>query len=55
MTIFGYARFEPLGHHETRLTIGGEFPGLDETIATQLKPMIERSAATIKSLIEAET
>lgn len=55
MTIFGYARFEPVGHHETRLTIGGEFPGLDETTAAQLRPMIERSAATIKSLVEADT
>jgi hypothetical protein len=55
MTIFGYARFEPLSHHETRLTIGGEFPGLDETMAAQLKPMIEHSAATIKSLVESET
>ncbi len=55
MTIFGYARFEALGHHETRLTIGGELPGLDETTAARLRPMIEHSAATIKSLVEAET
>jgi hypothetical protein len=55
MTVHGYARFESLGHHETKLTVGGEFPKLDEETAAQLKPMIERSAATIKSLIESET
>jgi hypothetical protein len=54
MTIFGFARFEPVGPGETRLTIGGEFPGLDEATAEQLRPMIERSAAAIKSLIENE-
>lgn len=55
MTIFGYARFEPLGHHKTKMTIGGEFPDLDESTAAQLGPMIEHSAATIKSLVESET
>jgi hypothetical protein len=55
MTIDGFARFVALGDHQTRLTIGGEFPGLDESMAAQLKPMIERSAATIKSLVESET
>ena len=52
-TIHGFARFEALGQ-QTRLTIGGEFPGVDESMTAQIRPMIERSAATIKSLIELE-
>lgn len=54
VTVHGYARFEALGPHETRLTIGGEFPGMDESAAAQVRPMIEHSAATITSLVEAE-
>lgn len=55
MTVHGFARFEALGDHQTRLTIGGDFLDLDDAIAGQLGPMIERSVATIKSFIETET
>ena len=49
------ALFEAVGDAATKLTIGGDFVGIDDPMVAQLRPMIERSAATIKSLIEAET
>jgi uncharacterized membrane protein len=54
-TIQGFARFEAVGPRETKLTLGGEFPGMEESMAQQVRPMIERSASTIKSLVESET
>jgi hypothetical protein len=54
MTIHGWARFEVIGRDETRLTIGGEIPGVDESVATQIRTMMDRSTANIKSLVEAE-
>lgn len=54
-TIHGWVRFESVGEASTRLTLGGDFPGMDETMADEVRPMIERSADTIKALIEAET
>lgn len=55
MVIDGWALFESLDADHTQLRIGGEFPGLDESMADQLRPMIERSASTIKAMIESET
>jgi hypothetical protein len=55
MTINGYAKFEGTGGGETRVTLGGEFPSLDDSMADTIRPLIERSVANIKKLIEAET
>jgi hypothetical protein len=55
MTINGYARFEGTSGNETRVTLGGEFPGMDDSMADTIRPLMERSAANIKKLIEAET
>ena len=55
MTIDGWAFVSQLGPNETRLTLGGEFPGLDESMAENILPLMERSASNIKSLIESET
>jgi hypothetical protein len=55
MTINGFAKFAVVGHNETRLTIGGEFPGMDDSMADTIRPLMERSAASIKELIETET
>ena len=55
MTINGWMICEALSDDETRLRIGGEFPGLDESMAEQIRPMMEQSVVTIKSLIESET
>lgn len=55
MTIHGWARFEELGPRETRVSIGGELPDLDESAAAQVRALMERSAANIKSLVETET
>ena len=55
MTIHGFARFEALGDQQTKMTIGADIPGLDDSMADQVRPMMEHSAATIKSLVEAET
>lgn len=54
MTIHGWVRFEDVDGMGTRLTIGAEFPGMDDSMAGQIRPMMERSAANIKSLIESE-
>ena len=55
MTINGWAAFVEAGDRQTRVTLGGEFPGMDESMADTIKPLMERSAASIKALIEAET
>lgn len=55
MTIDGFAFFEATGENETKLTIGGEFPGMDDSMEEKIRPLIERSARTIKRLIESET
>lgn len=55
MLINGWALFDPVDGDHTRLRIGGEFPGLDESMADQIRPMMERSASTIKAMIESET
>jgi uncharacterized protein YndB with AHSA1/START domain len=55
MAIDGWALFAATGENETKLTIGGEFPDMDESMKETMRPLIERSAANIKSLIESET
>ncbi|MFP5331441.1 MAG: SRPBCC family protein [Acidimicrobiia bacterium] len=55
MLIDGWALFEAVDDGHTRLRIGGEFPGLDETMADRFRPMMERSVSTIKQLIESES
>jgi hypothetical protein len=55
MTILGFARLEGLTEGSTRLTMGGEFPAIDEETADAIRPLIERSVANIKQLIESET
>ena len=42
MIIHGWARFEVIGRDETRLTIGGDIPGVDESVAAQIRTMISR-------------
>ena len=54
MTINGWALFSTPSSGRTELTIGGEFPGLDDSMKKTILPLMERSAATIKSLIESE-
>ncbi|HKY48065.1 MAG TPA: SRPBCC family protein [Acidimicrobiia bacterium] len=55
MTINGVALLEPTGQNQTKLTIGGEFPGMDDSRMEAIRPLMERSATNIKSLIESET
>jgi uncharacterized protein YndB with AHSA1/START domain len=55
MKIDGWARFAAAGENQTKLTIGGDFPGTDDWITEMMRQGIEESAATIKSLIESET
>jgi hypothetical protein len=54
MAIHGWARFETIGPQETRLTIGGEIPGIDDSVAAQVRTMMDRSTANIKSFVESE-
>lgn len=54
MTIQGWVLLEAVEGTATRLTIGAEFPGLDGSMAAQVRTMMERSAANIRSFIEAE-
>ncbi|HJR86072.1 MAG TPA: SRPBCC family protein [Acidimicrobiia bacterium] len=55
MTIYGKMLVEPLGENQTKLVLGGEFPDMDDSMREKIRPMMERSASTIKSLIESET
>lgn len=55
MTINGWVLFEPLNDGTTKLVLGGEFPGLDDSMEEQIRPMMEQSASNIRSLIESET
>jgi uncharacterized protein YndB with AHSA1/START domain len=55
MTIDGWALFAAPSETETKLFIGGEFPGIDDSMAEMMRGGIEQAAAKIKSLIESET
>lgn len=55
MRINGWVLFESVDADTTKLVLGGEFPGMDESMEETLRPMMERSASTIKTLIESET
>ena len=55
MAIAGWALFEAVAEGETKLTLGGEIPGIDDSVAEQTRSMMERSATNIKTLIESET
>ncbi len=55
MTFTGWASFSDAGENQTKLTLGADVPGMDETMAEMTRPLMERSASTIKALIEAET
>lgn len=41
MTINGWVRFESLGDSETRVTLGGEFPGMDDSMEENIRPLME--------------
>ena len=55
MTINGFARFAEAGDNGTRITLGGEFPGMDDSMADTIRRLMVRSTANIKKLIKAET
>lgn len=55
MTIDGFASFQAVGDEQTEVTIGGDIPGIDESMAKQIRTMMGGSVANIKALIEAET
>ena len=55
MTINGYAKFVGTSGNDTQVTLGAEFPGMDDSMADTIRPLMELSAANIKKLIEAET
>lgn len=55
MTINGWALFEPVDDGTTKVCLGGESPGMDDSMEDEIRPMMERSASTIKALIESET
>jgi uncharacterized membrane protein len=51
----GSASFVAEGANRTSITLRGEFPGMDDSMAEKIRPLMERSARTIKQLIESET
>ncbi len=51
----GRATFSAAGPTATDVTIWAEFPGMDESMAEKVRPLMERSARSIKRLIESET
>lgn len=55
MTINGWVLFESVSGTETRISLGGEFPGMGDSMEANIRPMMELSAANIKALIESET
>jgi hypothetical protein len=55
MTIKGWAAFDQVGVHDTKLTLAAEFVGMDDSMADQIRPLMQRSAENIKKLIESET
>ena len=50
----GRATFSAVTPDTTDVTIWAEFPGMDDSMADRIKPLMERSAAAIKKLIESE-
>lgn len=52
MTIDGFASFQRIGDDETQITIGGEIPGIDESMIEQIRTMMGGSVSNIKALIE---
>lgn len=55
MTIDGFASFQAVGEEQCEITIGGEIPGIDESMAEQIRAMMGGSVSSIKALIESET
>ncbi len=55
MTIDGFASFQAIGDERTEITIGGEIPGIDDSMAEQIRTMMGGSVANIKALVESET
>ena len=55
MAIDGFASFRTIGDEKTEITVGGEIPGIDESMAEQIRTMMGGSVSNIKALIESET
>lgn len=55
ITIDGWAFFSARGENMTQLTMGGEFPGMDDEMKEKIRPLMERSIRNIRALIESET
>ena len=51
----GRATFSFVSPDATGMTIWAEFPGMDESMADKIRPLMKRSSETIKQLIESET
>ena len=51
----GRATFSAASPNTTDMTIWAEFPGMDDSLSDKIRPLMERSAQAIKTLIESET
>lgn len=51
----GRMTFDVEGPERTRVTLSAEIPGMDESAAGMIRPLMERSVNNIKRLIESET
>ena len=51
----GRATFSAATPNTTDMTIWAEFPGMDDSLSEKIRPLMERSAQAIKTLIESET
>ena len=51
----GRATFSAPTPNTTDMTIWAEFPGMDDSLSDKIRPLMERSAQAIKTLIESET
>lgn len=52
ITTQGRFILEPDGPERTRLTIGGEFPGMDDSMAEKIRPLMQRSLDNIREFLE---
>lgn len=50
----GRATFSAATPTTTDVTIWADFPGMDDSMTSRIRPLMERSAAAIKQLIESE-
>lgn len=55
MNIDGWVLMEAVDEDKTKLVLGAEFSGVDDSMEARIRPMMELSVSNIRSLVESET